>query len=242
MVIIDTAGRLQIDEVLMDELKNIKEEISPHEILLVVDSMTGQEAVNVAKSFDELLNITGVILTKLDGDTRGGAALSVKAVTGKPIKFAGIGEKLQDLEIFHPDRMASRILGMGDVLTLIEDAQSKIDQKSAEKTAKKMLQNKLDFNDLLEQFNQVKKMGPLKNVLSKMPGMDKQLKDVDIDDRQIDRMMAIILSRKRRIAKGSGMKVEDVNRLIKQFEQAQKLMKQMKGKGKRRFSGMRMPF
>jgi signal recognition particle subunit SRP54 len=257
MVIIDTAGRLQIDEVLMDELKNIKEEISPHEILLVVDSMTGQEAVNVAKSFDELLNITGVILTKLDGDTRGGAALSVKAVTGKPIKFAGIGEKLQDLEIFHPDRMASRILGMGDVLTLIEDAQSKIDQKSAEKTAKKMLQNKLDFNDLLEQFNQVKKMGPLKNVLSKMPGMDKQLKDVDIDDRQIDRMMAIILSmtneerekpslinpsRKRRIAQGSGMKVEDVNRLIKQFEQAQKLMKQMKGKGKRRFSGMRMPF
>lgn len=257
MVIIDTAGRLQIDEVLMDELKNIKEEISPHEILLVVDSMTGQEAVNVAKSFDELLNITGVILTKLDGDTRGGAALSVKAVTGKPIKFAGIGEKLQDLEIFHPDRMASRILGMGDVLTLIEDAQSNIDREAAEKSAKKMLQNKFDFNDLLEQFNQVKKMGPLKNVLSKMPGMDKQLKDVDIDDRQIDRMMAIILSmtneerekpslinpsRKRRIAQGSGMKVEDVNRLIKQFEQAQKLMKQMKGKGKRRFSGMRMPF
>lgn len=257
MVLVDTAGRLQIDEKLMGELKNIKNEVSPHEILLVVDSMTGQEAVNVAKTFDELLNITGVILTKLDGDTRGGAALSVRAVTGKPIKFAGIGEKLEDLEVFHPDRMASRILGMGDVLTLIEDAQSKLDQKAAEKTAQKMLQNKMDFNDLLDQFAQVKKMGPLKNVLSKMPGMEKQLKDVDIDDRQMDRMAAIILSmtpeerekpalinpsRKRRMAAGSGMKVEDVNRLIKQFEQAQKLMKQMKGMGKRRFSGMGMPF
>jgi signal recognition particle protein len=257
MLLIDTAGRLQIDEKLMGELKNIKDEISPNEILLVVDSMTGQEAVNVAKTFDELLNITGVILTKLDGDTRGGAALSVRAVTGKPIKFVGVGEKLEDLEVFHPDRMASRILGMGDVLTLIEDAKNKIDQKAAEKTAQKMLQNKLDFNDLLDQFAQVKKMGPLKSVLSKMPGMDKQLKDVDIDDRQMDRMAAIILSmtpeerekpsiinpsRKRRMAAGSGMKVEDVNRLIKQFEQAQKLMKQMKGMGKRRFSGMGMPF
>ncbi len=257
MVLIDTAGRLQIDEALMDELKNIKSAVSPHEILLVVDAMTGQEAVNVAKTFDELLSISGVILTKLDGDTRGGAALSVRAVTGKPIKFAGTGEKLEDLEVFHPDRMASRILGMGDVLTLIEDAQSRLDQKAAEKTAQKMLQNKLDFNDLLDQFEQVKKMGPLKNVLSKMPGMDKQLKDVDIDDRQMDRMAAIIRSmtkeerekpalinpsRKRRMAAGSGMKVEDVNRLIKQFEQAQKLMKQMKGKGKRRFSGMGMPF
>ncbi len=257
MLLIDTAGRLQIDEKLMGELKNIKDEISPNEILLVVDSMTGQEAVNVAKSFDELLNITGVILTKLDGDTRGGAALSVRAVTGKPIKFVGVGEKLEDLEVFHPDRMASRILGMGDVLTLIEDAKNKIDQKAAEKTAQKMLQNKLDFNDLLDQFAQVKKMGPLKSVLSKMPGMDKQLKDVDIDDRQMDRMAAIILSmtpeerakpsvinpsRKRRMAAGSGMKVEDVNRLIKQFEQAQKLMKQMKGMGKRRFPGMGMPF
>ncbi|MBW7571660.1 signal recognition particle protein [Caproiciproducens faecalis] len=257
MVLIDTAGRLQIDEVLMNELKNIKNEIGPHEILLVVDSMTGQEAVNVAKTFDELLNITGVILTKLDGDTRGGAALSVRAVTGKPIKFAGTGEKLQDLEIFHPDRMASRILGMGDVLTLIEEAQNNLDRSAAEKTAQKLMQNKLDFNDLLDQLAQVRKMGPLKNVLSKMPGMEKQLKDVDIDDRQMDRVAAIILSmtpeerskpsvinpsRKRRMAAGSGMKVEDVNRLIKQLEQMQKLMKQIKGRGKRRFPGMGMPF
>ncbi|MCY1712738.1 signal recognition particle protein [Caproiciproducens galactitolivorans] len=257
MVLIDTAGRLQIDEVLMNELKDIKNTISPHEILLVVDSMTGQEAVNVAKTFDELLNITGVILTKLDGDTRGGAALSVRAVTGKPIKFVGTGEKLQDLEVFHPDRMASRILGMGDVLTLIEDAQSKLDQKAAEKTAQKLMQNKFDFNDLLDQLVQVKKMGPLKSVLSKMPGMEKQLKDVDIDDREMDRIAAIILSmtpeergkpslinpsRKRRMAAGSGMKVEDVNRLLKQLEQMQKLMKQLKGRGKRRFPGMGMPF
>lgn len=257
MVLIDTAGRLQIDEVLMNELKEIKAAVNPHEILLVVDAMTGQEAVNVAKTFDELFNITGVILTKLDGDTRGGAALSVRAVTGKPIKFAGTGERMEDLEVFHPDRMASRILGMGDVLTLIEDAQSKIDQKAAEQTARKMLENKLDFNDMLEQFRQVKKMGPIKNVLSKFPGMDKQLKDVDIDERIMDRTEAIILSmtpqerekpalinpsRKRRIAAGSGMKVEDVNRLLKQLEQTQKFMKQMKGRGRKRFSGMGMPF
>jgi signal recognition particle subunit SRP54 len=257
MVLIDTAGRLQIDEVLMNELKDIKSTISPHEILLVVDSMTGQEAVNVAKTFDEMLDITGVILTKLDGDTRGGAALSVRAVTGKPIKFVGTGEKLQDLEVFHPDRMASRILGMGDVLSLIEDAQSKLDQKAAEKTTQKLMQNKFDFNDLLGQLMQVKKMGPLKNVLSKLPGMEKQLKDVDIDDREMDRIAAIILSmtpeerskpsiinpsRKRRVAAGSGMKVEDVNRLLKQLEQMQKLMKQLKGRGRRRFPGMGMPF
>lgn len=257
MVLIDTAGRLQIDEVLMNELKDIKSTISPHEILLVVDSMTGQEAVNVAKTFDEMLDITGVILTKLDGDTRGGAALSVRAVTGKPIKFVGTGEKLQDLEVFHPDRMASRILGMGDVLSLIEDAQSKLDQKAAEKTTQKLMQNKFDFNDLLDQLMQVKKMGPLKNVLSKLPGMEKQLKDVDIDDREMDRIAAIILSmtpeerskpsiinpsRKRRVAAGSGMKVEDVNRLLKQLEQMQKLMKQLKGRGRRRFPGMGMPF
>ena len=259
IVIIDTAGRLQIDEALMDELREIKGAIEPHEILLVVDAMTGQEAVNVAKTFDDLLDITGVILTKMDGDTRGGAALSVRAVTGKPIKFVGTGEKLDDLEAFHPDRMASRILGMGDVLSLIEDAQNTMDQKAAEKAARKMLQNKLDLNDLLEQFQQVKKMGPLKNVLSKLPGMEKQLKDVDIDDRQMDRMMAIILSmtkeerekpsiinpsRKRRIAAGSGMQVEDVNRLLKQFEQTQKLMKQFKGMGKgrkRKFMPPMMP-
>ena len=250
IMIIDTAGRLQIDEELMNELREIKEKIGPHEILLVVDSMTGQEAVNVAKTFDELLEINGVILTKLDGDTRGGAALSIRAVTGKPIKFVGVGEKLDNLEVFHPDRMASRILGMGDVLTLIEDAQSKIDEKAAEEAAQKILQNKFDLNDLLNQFAQVRKMGPLKSVISKLPGMDKQLKDVDVDDRQMDRMEAIILSmtekerqkpdiinpsRKRRIAAGSGMKVEDVNRLLKQFETTQNLMRQMRGKkGKRR--------
>ena len=248
-VIIDTAGRLQIDEALMEELRRIKEAVSPTDIL--VDAMTGQEAVNVAKSFDDLLDISGVILTKLDGDTRGGAALSVKAVTGKPIKFAGTGEKLSDLEVFHPDRMASRILGMGDVLTLIEEAQSKLDEKAAEKTAQRLMQNKMDLNDLLEQFQQVKKMGPIKGILSKLPGMGNKLDDVDIDDRIMDRSAAIILSmtpyershpdslnasRKRRIAAGCGQKVEDVNRLLNQFKQTQKLMKQFggMGKGKRR--------
>ncbi|HHZ06629.1 MAG TPA: signal recognition particle protein [Clostridiales bacterium] len=246
IVILDTAGRLHIDEELMGELKTIKEAVQPQEILLVVDSMTGQDAVNVAKSFNDLLDITGVIITKLDGDTRGGAALSVKAVTGKPIKYAGVGEKLQDLEIFHPDRMASRILGMGDMLTLIEEAEDKLDKKKAEEMAKKLAKNKFDLNDLLEQFNQIKKMGPLKNVLAKLPGLEgNKLDEVDIDDRIMDRNAAIILSmtqeerenpelmnpsRKKRIAAGSGMKVEDVNRLIKQFEQMQKMMKKMSGK------------
>lgn len=249
-VIIDTAGRLQIDEELMDELRRLKEAAAPTDILLVVDAMTGQEAVNVAKSFDDLLDITGVILTKLDGDTRGGAALSVKAVTGKPIKFAGTGEKLSDFEVFHPDRMASRILGMGDVLTLIEDAQAKLDEKAAAKTAERLMSNKLD--DMLEQFQQVKKLGPIKGILSKLPGMGNKLDDVELDDRIMDRTAAIILSmtpyershpdvldasRKRRIAAGCGQKVEDVNRLLNQFRQTQKLMKQFGGKGKRR----RMP-
>lgn len=244
VVILDTAGRLHIDEVLMNELKEVKAEVNPDEILLVIDSMTGQDAVNVAKSFNDLLEITGVILTKLDGDTRGGAALSVKAVTGKPIKFAGTGEKLDDIEVFHPDRMASRILGMGDVLTLIENAQSKLDEKKAEEMAQKMLNNKLDFNDLNEQFNQIKKMGPLKGILSKLPGIGNQLDDVDIDDRQIDWLQALIYSmtpeeranpsiinpsRKRRIAAGSGRTVEEVNKLLKQLEQMQKMIKQMKG-------------
>ena len=248
IVILDTAGRLHIDEVLMNELKDVKAEVNPDEILLVIDSMTGQDAVNVAKSFNELLEVTGVILTKLDGDTRGGAALSVKAVTGKPIKFAGTGEKLDDLEVFHPDRMASRILGMGDVLTLIEDAQNKLDQKEAEKMAEKIMANKFDFNDLLGQFEQIKKMGPLKGILSKIPGVGKQLDDVDIDDRQIDWLKAIILSmtpeerenpelmnpsRKRRIAAGSGRTVEEVNRLIKQLNQMQKMIKQMNKGGKK---------
>lgn len=193
-VIIDTAGRLQIDEELMEELRRIKEAVEPTDILLVVDSMTGQEAVNVAKSFDDLLDISGVILTKLDGDTRGGAALSVKAVTGKPIKFAGTGEKLGDLEVFHPDRMAGRILGMGDVLSLIEDAQMKLDEKAAAKTAERLMHNKLDLNDMLEQFEQVRKMGPIKGILSKLPGMGSKVDDLDIDERVMDRTAAIILS------------------------------------------------
>lgn len=256
IVILDTAGRLHIDEELMNELKNIKSSIEPHEILLVVDAMTGQDAVNVAKSFDDLLDITGVILTKLDGDTRGGAALSVRAITGKSIKFVGTGEKLEDIEAFHPDRMASRILGMGDMLSLIEDAQNKIDAKKAEKMADKISRNKLDLNDLLEQINQVRNMGSLKSLLSKIPGLDKQMQNVDIDERQIDRTCAIILSmtmeerekpqiinlqRKKRIAAGSGMKVEDVNKLLKRFEQMQKMMKKMKGKGKKRMSRTLLP-
>lgn len=254
IIIIDTAGRLHIDEKLMQELKSIKEEVQPDDILLVVDSMTGQDAVNVAKSFDELLDVTGIILTKLDGDTRGGAALSIRAVTGKPIKFIGTGEKIGDLEEFHPDRMASRILGMGDMLSLIEDASNKLDMKKAEHMADKLAKNKFDYNDLLEQFAQVKKMGSIKSILSRLPGIDKKIKDVDIDDRQMDRVCAIILSmtkeerskpnlmnhsRKKRIAAGSGMKVEDVNRLIKQFEQMQQLMKKFGGKGKKRkFPGL----
>ena len=246
-VIIDTAGRLQIDEDLMQELHRIKNAVSPTDILLVVDSMTGQEAVNVAKAFDELLDITGVILTKLDGDTRGGAALSVRAVTGKPIKFVGVGEKITDLEVFHPDRMAGRILGMGDVLTLIEEAEMRLDEKAAEKTAERLRNNQFDLNDMLDQFMQIKKMGPLKGILSKIPGMNQNLDDVDIDDRIMDRTAAIILSmtpherskpevlngpRKKRIAAGCGMKVEDVNRLLNQFKQTQKMMKQFSGKGK----------
>ena len=252
LVILDTAGRLHIDEELMNELKRVKASVDPTEILLVVDAMTGQDAVNVASSFDEALGIDGVILTKLDGDTRGGAALSVLAVTGKPVKFAGMGEKLDDIEPFHPDRMASRILGMGDVLTLIEKAQTQVDEKEAMKMAQKIKDNSFDMNDLLEQMRQIKKMGPLKQIMSMLPGVGNQLKDVDVDDKQLYRIEAIITSmtvkerekpaiinpsRKRRIAAGSGTKVEDVNRLLKQFEQMQKMMKMMggkNGKGKRR--------
>lgn len=248
-LILDTAGRLHIDEELMNELKRVKEKIQPTEILLVVDSMTGQDAVNVAKSFDEALGIDGVILTKLDGDTRGGAALSVRAVTGKPIKFAGTGEKLDDLEVFHPSRMASRILGMGDVMTLIEQAEQQLDEKKADEMAKRLLQNKFDLNDMLDQFQQIKKMGPLKQVMSMLPGVGRQLRDVEIDDRQLTRVEAIITSmtaaermrpeiinpsRKKRIAAGSGMQVEDVNRLLKQYEQMRKMMKQFSGSGKKR--------
>ncbi len=256
IVILDTAGRLHIDEALMDELKQIKGEVSPNEIFLVVDAMTGQDAVNVAKSFDDLMDITGTILTKLDGDTRGGAALSIREVTGKPIKFVGMGEKLENLEIFHPDRMASRILGMGDVLSLIEDAESALDKKQAEKVAKKLQEDKFDLEDLKDYLFQIKKMGPLKSILGKLPGMERQLKDVNIDDRELDRQCAIILSmtpserkkpsiinpsRKRRIAQGSGMKVEDVNKLLRSFEMMQKAMKKLKVKGKKRMFGFGFP-
>lgn len=248
-VILDTAGRLHIDDDLMAELKRITETVEVNNILLVIDSMIGQDAVNVAKAFNDILEIDGVILTKLDGDTRGGAALSVKAVTGKPIMFAGVGEKLDQLEEFHPERMASRILGMGDVLSLIEKAGTQLDQKKAEEAAKKLSENRFDMNDLLEQFGQIKKMGSLKSVLSMLPGMEKQLRDVDIDDRQMLRVEAIIksmtakerakpeilnASRRRRIAAGCGQTVEDVNRLVKQYEQMKKMFKQMNSKGGKR--------
>lgn len=248
IVILDTAGRLHIDEELMQELKDIKKEVEPDEILLTIDSMTGQDAVNVAKTFNEMLDITGVILTKLDGDTRGGAALSVKAVTGRPIKFSGIGEKLEDIEVFHPDRMASRILGMGDVLTLIENAEQKLDEKKAAELADKMMKNKMDFNDMLDQYDQIRNMGPIKGILSKIPGIGNKADDLDINERQLDWNKAIILSmtpaerehpglmnpsRKRRIAAGSGRSVEEVNRLIKQLEQTQKMIRQFTSKGKK---------
>ena len=256
IVILDTAGRLHIDEELKEELRNVKAEITPDEILLVIDSMVGQDAVNVAKSFDEALGIDGVILTKLDGDTRGGAALSVKAVTGKPIKFAGTGEKLEDLEPFYPDRMASRILGMGDVLTLIEKAQVQVDEREALEMARKMKANSFDLNDLLSQMKQMKKMGPLGQLLGMIPGVSGKISDDDVaaGELQLQKIESIIYSmtprerekpdiinpsRKRRIAAGSGTRVEDVNRLLRQFEQMQKMMKQMSGfgRGKRR----RMP-
>lgn len=256
-VILDTAGRLHIDETLMGELTDIKKEVEPTEILLVVDSMTGQDAVNVAKAFDDALGIDGVILTKLDGDTRGGAALSVKAVTGKPIKFAGIGEKLDDIETFHPDRMASRILGMGDVLTLIEKASTEVSEKDAEKMAEKLKKNQFDLNDLRDQMQQMKKMGSLQQMLSMLPGGNKISPD-DIDENRLVRIEAIISSmtpqerakpaiinpsRKRRIATGSGTTVQDVNLLLRQFEQTQKMVKQFSRPGKRRgrfggFGGM----
>lgn len=258
IVILDTAGRLHIDETLMNELKDIKAETNPSEIMLVVDAMTGQDAVNVAKAFDEALGIDSVLMSKLDSDTRGGAALSVLAVTGKPIKFVGMGEKLDDFEQFHPERMASRILGMGDVLTLIEKAQNVIDEKEAKKLTEKLQKNKFDMNDLLEQLRQLRKMGSVKQMLSMLPGASK-LGDVEVDERQFLRVEAIITSmtdgerakpsvinpsRKRRIAAGSGTKVEDVNRLLKQFEQMQKMMKKfggMKGKrGFRKYAGMNL--
>ena len=246
ILIIDTAGRLHVDEALMDELKKIKERTDPDEIMLVVDAMTGQDAVNVAKAFDEAVGITGVLMSKLDSDTRGGAALSVLSVTGKPIKYVGMGEKLDDFEQFHPERMASRILGMGDVLTLIEKAENVMTQQDAEKLTKKFKENKFDMNDLLDQMRQIKKMGSMKSIIGMLPGVGDKLKDADIDDGQLNRIEAMITSmtkaerekpsiinpsRKRRIAAGSGTKVEEINRLLKQFEQMQKMMKQFTGKG-----------
>ena len=271
LVFLDTAGRLHIDEKLMDELKNIKAEVKPTEIILVVDAMTGQDAVTVAQTFDEALGIDGVLMSKMDGDARGGAALSVKAVTGKPIKFIGTGEKLGDIEPFHPDRMASRILGMGDVLTLIEKAQESFDQKQAAETAKKMMAGKLTLTDFYDQLQQMKNMGSMEEMLGMLPGVDaKALAGAKLDEKQMAHTEAIIqsmtpkerdnpsiinFSRKKRIAAGCGLTVEQVNRLLKQFEAMQKMTKQLtgmargKGKKKRRgfpglggLGGMKLPF
>ncbi len=243
-VFLDTAGRLHIDEELMQELQNVRAAVHPNEILLVIDAMTGQDAVNVAKSFNETLGINGVILTKLDGDTRGGAALSVRAVTGKPIKFVGTGEKLGDLESFHPDRMASRILGMGDVLSFIERAEQSLDEKKAAELEKKLAKNKFDFNDLLDQFAQLERMGSIKDTIKMIPGIGNKIKDADIDENAFIRFKSIIYSmtkeerahpdiinpsRKRRIAAGCGMGVEDVNKLMAQFKQMKKMMSQFAG-------------
>ncbi len=262
LVFVDTAGRLQIDEVLMQELADIKKEIEPTEILLTVDAMTGQEAVNVAKAFNDLLDITGVVLTKLDGDARGGAALSVRYITGKPIKFIGTGEKLDMIELFHPDRMASRILGMGDVLSLIEKAEAAIDQKKAEEMERKLRESTFTLDDFLDQMRQLRKMGNIEQLIGMLPGVKPgALKDINMDEKQMARVEAIILSmteaerinpdiingsRRRRIALGSGTLVEDVNRLLKQFDQMKKMMKQMTGGGGKRRGifgkGFKMPF
>lgn len=242
VVILDTAGRLHIDEELMQELKNVKDGIKPHEILLVVDAMTGQDAVNVAEKFNDALGIDGVVLTKLDGDTRGGSALSVKKVTGKPIKFAATGEKLSDIEVFHPDRMANRILGMGDILSVIEKAEESFDLEQAEKLEKQLRKSEFDLDDYLTQIRQIKKMGSFSSLLKMIPGMN-QLKDVKIDDKEFVKIEAIICSmtkkekrdtrllnasRRQRIAKGSGTTVQDINKFIKSFEMTQKMMKKMK--------------
>ena len=244
VVILDTAGRLHIDEELMDELKNVKQNVKPHEILLVVDSMTGQDAVNVGEVFNEKLGIDGVILTKLDGDTRGGAALSVKKVTGRPIKFAAVGEKLSDIEVFHPDRMAERILGMGDVLSIIEKAEEAFDEEQAIELEKQLKKQEFDLDDYLMQLRQIKKMGSFSSILKMLPGANK-LGDVNVDDKEFEKIEAIICSmtkkekrnpktlngsRRQRIAKGSGTTVQEVNKFMKSFEMTQKMMKQMNNK------------
>ncbi|WP_411170515.1 signal recognition particle protein [Clostridium sp. MB05] len=263
VIIIDTAGRLHIDENLMDELKSIKEEVKPQEILLVVDSMTGQDAVNVAESFNNILDVSGVILTKLDGDTRGGAALSIRHITEKPIKFIGVGEKMSDFEVFYPDRMASRILGMGDVLSLIEKAQQAFDDKEAKELSAKMLENDFTYEDYLTAMEQMKKLGSLSKIMEMVPGIPKEMKDIDFDagEKQLGRVKAVIFSmtpkerrnpkliagsssRKKRIAKGSGTSLQEVNKLIKGFDMMRKQMKQMKSfqkKSKKGFFG-KLPF
>jgi signal recognition particle subunit SRP54 len=258
IVFLDTAGRLHVDQEMMDELKHIKENVSVAYTILTVDAMTGQDAVNVAVNFNEQIGIDGVILTKLDGDTRGGAALSIKAVTGKPIYYVGMGEKLSDLEQFYPDRMASRILGMGDVESLIEKAQNAIDEDKAKEMEQKMRKATFDFNDFLDSLEQMNKMGSMQDMLAMIPGMGNQLKNVEIDEKQMNRPKAIILSmtkeersnpdiinpsRKRRIAKGAGVDISEVNRLLKQFDQMKKMMKQMSGMmGGKRGKRFRMPF
>lgn len=258
VVIVDTAGRLHVDEVLMQELKDIRALKEPDEIFLVVDSMTGQDAVNVAQSFNEALGITGVVLTKLDGDTRGGAALSIRSVTEKPIKFVGMGEKMDALEAFHPERMASRILGMGDMMSLIEKAQSNVDEEKAKELEEKFRTQTFTFDDFVEQLNQVKKMGPLEDIIKMLPGAGKikGLENAKVDEKQMGRVEAIIYamtpqekttpevinsSRKKRIAKGSGTTIQDVNRLLKQFEDMKKMMKQMSGMQQKGKKKMKMP-
>jgi signal recognition particle subunit SRP54 len=258
-IILDTAGRLHIDQDMMEELESIKSTVEPDEILLVVDAMTGQDAVNVAKNFDQRLDIDGIVLTKMDGDARGGAALSIKAITGKPIKFAGTGEKLADLETFHPDRMSSRILGMGDVLSLIEKAEKSIDKEKAQALEEKLRKNEFTLEDFMEQMEQVRNMGPMDEILGMIPGMGgaKQLKNMQVDDKQLDYIEAIISSmtpeerrdpevingsRRKRIAQGSGTSIQEVNRLLKQFRQIKKMMKQLNSGKMKKGGGFNLPF
>jgi len=253
VVIVDTAGRLAVDEEMMNEISNLKQAINPDETLFVVDSMTGQDAVNTAKEFNDRLDFDGVVLTKLDGDTRGGAALSIRSVVTKPIKFVGTGEKMEAIDVFHPERMADRILGMGDVVSLVERAQQQFDEEEARRLEKKIRKNKFDFDDFMGQIQQIKKMGNLKDLASMIPGVGKQIKDLDIDDNAFKGIEAIInsmtpkeranpdiinQSRRLRIAKGSGTKIEDVNRLMKQFDQTRKMMKMVSGMGNSRMAQM----
>ena len=253
VVIVDTAGRLAVDEEMMNEISNLKNAINPDETLFVVDSMTGQDAVNTAKEFNDRLDFDGVVLTKLDGDTRGGAALSIRTVVTKPIKFVGTGEKMEAIDVFHPSRMADRILGMGDIVSLVERAQEQFDEEEARRLQKKIQKNKFDFNDFLGQIEQIKKMGNLKDLASMIPGVGKAIKDVDIDDNAFKGIEAIIKSmtpkertnpeilnqsRRMRIAKGSGTNIQDVNRLIKQFDQTRKMMKLVTGTNMAKMAGM----